>query len=245
MLRIICRVALLFVLAVAGCSDSDGDSQEPDTVQLDLEVIEFEPGTSVDPPLEGAEVCVADTGNCAISDTEGMVTLEIPADSEIELLVTADGYAPTITPQTTTDQDITTQVTPLLTDAVATVLSGALGAPYPPDGTGVVAVSVLTAPIDDQDNGIAGVTLTTSGSETLFYLDENEIPRSDLSATTEPSGAGGLIDVPPGTVELTLGGTATNCVIVAGWPGGDAMSVRLPVRDGYFTQGFVTCDPVD
>lgn len=245
MFRTVCLASAISVLIVAGCSDDEGGSDEPSTVQLDLEVIEFEPGTSVDPPLEGAEVCVADTDNCAISDADGMVTLDIPANSELEILVTADGYAPTITPQTTTDQDITTQVTPMLADAVATVLSGALGTPYPPDGTGVVAVSVLTAPIDDQDNGIAGVTLTPDASGTLFYLDENEIPRTDISATTEPSGAGGLIEVSPGTVELTLGGTATNCVIVAGWPGSDAFSVRLPVRDGYFTQGFVTCDPVD
>lgn len=214
------------------------------TVQLDLQVIEFEPGASMDPPLEGAEVCVADTSNCNTSDSEGMVMLDVPANSELELLVTAEGYGPTLTPLTTSEDDVDGQVTPLLTDEVLTVLAGALGTPYPPGGDGLIAVSVLTEPITAQDNGIAGVTLTPDSSATVYYLDENEIPRTDIGATTEPSGAGGLIEVAPGTWELTLGGTASNCAVVSGWPGSDSTTVRLPVRAGHITQGFVTCQPV-
>lgn len=84
-------------LALSGCSDSD-DGGGTATVQLDLQVIEFEPGADTDPPFEGAEVCVADTTNCGTSDGDGMVTLQIPANSERELLVTAEGYGPTPTP---------------------------------------------------------------------------------------------------------------------------------------------------
>ncbi|MGB5701625.1 MAG: hypothetical protein WBM48_02315 [Polyangiales bacterium] len=231
-------------LALSGCSDSDDGGGGTATVQLDLQVIEFEPGADTDPPFEGAEVCVADTTNCGTSDADGMVTLQIPANSELELLVTAEGYGPTLTPQTTTDEDITTQQTPLISDATLTVLAGALGTEYPLGENGLVALSVLTAPITADNNGIAGVTLTPDPAATVYYLDENEIPRTDISATTEPSGAGGLIEVAPGTYELELGATASNCVVVAGWPGSSASSVSLPVRAGFITQGFMTCDSV-
>jgi len=231
-------LALLFLL---GCSSS---SESDETVMLDLSVVEFEPGADMDTPFEGAEVCVADTSECATSDADGMARLEIPANSELELLVTANGYAPTLTPQTTADQDITTQVTPLLSDATATLLAGVLDTPYPPGNNGLVAVSVLTAPITDNNNGIGGVTLTPDRAAVTYYLDENEFPTRDLSATTAPSGAGGLIEVVAGTWELELGGTASNCVVVAGWPGSTESSVRVPVRAGFITQAFVTCDPV-
>jgi hypothetical protein len=55
--------------------------------------------------------------------------------------------------------------------------------------------------------------------------------------------ASGYIELAPGTWEIALGGTAANCVIVAGWPGGGADSVRFPIQDGFFTQAIVTCDP--
>jgi hypothetical protein len=242
--RIIFGLGVLLVFALAGCGDDDGGSEPGQTVQLDLQVIEFEPGASVDPPLEGAEVCEADTSNCDTSDSEGMVTLDVPANSELELLVNADGYGPTLTPLTTSEDDVDGQVTPLLTEDVLTVLAGALGTPYPLTDDGLIAVSALVAPVSGQDNGIGGVTFTPDSSGTLYYLDENEIPRTDISATTEPSGAGGLVEVAPGTLELTLGGTASNCTIASGWPGSDSTSIRLPVRAGYITQGFVTCDPV-
>jgi hypothetical protein len=47
----------------------------------------------------------------------------------------------------------------------------------------------------------------------------------------------------PGEYEITLGGTASNCVVVSGWPGSDDDSIRLPVRAGFFMQAFVACDP--
>ena len=243
------NVLMCVAWTLVGCGESTNDGSggtggSSATVMIDLSVLQFEPGTNVDPPLEGAEVCVENTTNCVTSDAAGMARLEIPANSELALLVTADGFGPTVTPQTTTDQDITTQVAPLLADATVTLLAGVLNTPYPPGANGLVALSVLTAPITDNNNGIPGVTLTPDREAAVYYLDENEIPRRDLSATTAPSGAGGLIEVAPGTWELELGGTASNCVVVAGWPGSTESSVRLPVRAGFITQGFVTCDPV-
>jgi hypothetical protein len=241
MIRTMQQVGVLATTVLLGCGSG---SKSDKTVTLDLTVVEFEPGSDVDTPFEGAEVCVADTSNCATSDVDGIAQLEIPANSELALLVTAEGYTPTLTPQTTSDQDINGQLTPLLSDETVTLLAGVLNTPYPPGDNGIVAISVLTAPVTGSNNGIAGVTITPHPEATVFYLDENEFPTRDLSTTTAPSGAGGLIEVAPGTWEIELGGTASNCVIVAGWPGSTDNSVRFPVRAGFITEGFVTCDPV-
>jgi hypothetical protein len=244
-------LAIVFAWTLVGCGDSDGDGAggtggtggSVDTVTVDLSVVEFEPLTS-DTPIEGAEVCVADTTNCATSDADGMVTMEVAANAEIVFEVTAEGYGPTLTPQTTTDENITTQLSPLLADSVISLLAGILGTPYPFEGTGVIAISSLVEPLGADGNGIAGVTYTPDETLTSFYLDEDEIPRVEATATAEPSGAGGFIEVAAGTYEVQLGGTASNCVVVAGWPGSGANSVRLPVRAGFITQGIVSCDPV-
>lgn len=241
-------LAIVFAWTLVGCGDSNDDGTggtggSADTVTVDLTVVEFEPLTT-DTPLEGAEVCVADTTNCATSDADGMVTMVVPANAEIVFEVTATGYGPTLTPQTTTDQDVATQLSPLLADSVVGLLAGILDTPYPFEGTGVIAISTLVEPVGADGNGIGGVTYTPDQTLTSFYLDQDEIPRVEATATAEPSGAGGFIEVAPGTYEVTLGGTASNCVVVAGWPGNGAGSVRLPVRAGFITQGIVTCDPV-
>jgi hypothetical protein len=231
---------ITLTLGLAGCGD---DSDGPGTVTVSLSVVEFQPGMN-DLPLEGAEVCVSDSTNCATSDADGVVTMVVPANAEIVFEVTATGYGPTLTPQTTTDQDVATQLSPLLADSVVGLLAGILDTPYPFEGTGVIAISTLVEPVGADGNGIGGVTYTPDQTLTSFYLDQDEIPRVEATATAEPSGAGGFIEVAPGTYEVTLGGTASNCVVVAGWPGNGAGSVRLPVRAGFITQGIVTCDPV-
>jgi len=212
-------------------------------VTIDFTVIAFEPGEdNVNVP--GVEVCVADTTNCATTDAEGLVVLTLPANTETALTVIGEGYTPTLAPQTTTDADLTNIVTAVLTDALASLLAGVLGTPYPLGDLGLVAISALVAPATDDDNGIAGVTYTLDQEPTPYYLDENGFPTFDLMATTAPDGAGGYVELSPGEYEITLGGTASNCVVVSGWPGSDDSSIRLPVRAGFFTQAFVTCDPV-
>lgn len=238
---------LVFAFAATGCGESGGDtgaggSGPPATVTVEFAVIDFQPGQP-NIPFEGAQVCVLDSTNCATSDAEGLATLEAPANAETGFEVTAEGYSPTIAPQTTSDEDLTT-LTAILSDTLAGSLAALLGTPYPPDGTGILAISAVTAPIADDENGIPGVTFTADRTAISYYLDENELPSLDLTETTTPSGAGGYIELEPGTVEVSLGGTASNCVVVSGWPGSDASSLRLPIRDGFFTQAFVTCDPV-
>lgn len=220
---------LLGALTLFGCADSGGTGSggtggSSDTVTIELTVIAFEPGEdNVNVP--GAEVCVADSTNCATTDAEGLVVLTLPANAEIALTVIAEGFTPTLAPQTTTDVDLTMLQTAVLSDTIAALLAGVLGTPYPLGDVGLIAISALTDPPTDDDNGIPGVTYTL-----------------DLMATTAPDGVGGYIELSPGEYEITLGGTASNCVVVSGWPGSDDSSIRLPVRAGFFTQAFVTCE---
>ena len=255
--RVVMVVVLGSASALIGCGSSNEESTGGTpggggsggdgggaTVQLAVQVIAFEPGLDMNVPFEGAEVCLADTDNCDTSDAEGNIELEVPAGSELELLVNAADFSPVLTPIATADEDLADLLAPIISEATLTLLAGALGTPYPPVGTGYLAVSAVVAPIADVANGIAGITMTPTEEAAVYYLDENEFPTYDISATTEPAGVGGLVEVAPGTWELELGGTASNCVIVEGWPGSTATSARFPIREGYFTQGFVTCDPV-
>jgi len=229
-------------IALMGCGESSDQSSPAATVGFELEVIAFEPGED-DVIVSGAEVCVADTSNCGTTDANGLVELTLPANSEVTLTVVADGYGPVVSPQLTTDVDSTEIRTALLTESVTALLAGVLGTPYPFEGVGAIAVSVLTAPITAVDNGIPGVTCVL-GTEPTYYLDENGFPSFDLTATTRPDGVCGYVEMAPGEYEISLGGTASNCAPVSAWPGSGADSIRLPVRAGSFTQAFVVCDAV-
>jgi len=79
------KAVVVAILGCAlGCGSSSGDTGGK-TVQFRMEVIVFEPSEG-DVPLEGVEVCVVDTDNCATSDVTGFVTLALPANSELSLL---------------------------------------------------------------------------------------------------------------------------------------------------------------
>ncbi len=236
------QVALLLgaVLAAVGCSDSDDDGTA--TVTVSLRVIQFEPG-GADTGIPDVEVCVSDLPDCDTTDEDGFVTLEVPANEELAFEAVGEGFVSTLQPQTTTDQNLSGIVIPMLTVDLFAAFSLVVGVPYPPDGVGVVGISALVAPTSDPDNGIAGITFTTDTNGIPYYLDENEVPSLTLTETTVPSGAGGLLEVAPGEVEVELGGTASNCVLASAWPGANASSIRFPIEAGFLTQVFVTCDP--
>lgn len=233
---------VLLGLAVVGCSD-DGNNDVPGgTVTFELEVIEFVPDVA-DVAIEGVEICVIDTTNCEMTNANGLATLTLPANSEVTLRIDKSGYAPTVSPQTTKDLDVTGIRTAVLSDATSALMAGVLGTAYPLGDTGVIAISALTDPATADDNGIAGVTFALA-QEPTYYLDENGFPSFDLSATTSPDGVGGYIELPPGVHEITVGGTASNCNLLSAWPGTTEDSIRLPVAAGAFTQAFIVCDAV-
>jgi hypothetical protein len=234
-------VSLMVSALVFGCASSSGDESR-DTVDLTMDVIGFAPGMG-DVALEGVEVCVRDTTNCETSDEDGFVTLTLPANSEVTLTVIQEGYTPTLSPQLTGNEDVDGLRTALLDEQTSRLLAGVLGTPYPLTG-GVIAISALEPPLRRDDNGIAGIELT-SGERTPYYLDEASFPTFDIDATTEPDGAGGFVELPNGVYEIAVGGSAANCEIASAWPGSTADSIRVPAAIGFFTQAFLACDAVE
>jgi hypothetical protein len=105
-----------------------------------------------------------------------------------------------------------------------------LMSPYPPRGTGTVQLYGAWA-------GAIFELLGATG--TAYYVRENGDWRGDLTATTY-QGGGGFVEVGPSDFQINLGGTAVNCSVAWGWPGG-ANSIRFPVREGYTTAASVTC----
>jgi hypothetical protein len=110
-------VALLGALGWAGCGDDDGDvpiDAGSDATIEDAGGIDAwmrgDAGTTASwtvtvrdlvsgNRLQLAEVCVVDVPQlpCAITDTEGRATLDVPIDLELQLRTTALRYVPTVT----------------------------------------------------------------------------------------------------------------------------------------------------
>lgn len=82
-----------------------------------------------------------------------------------------------------------------------------------------------------------------SGGAELLSKRERR-PLTGLSETTAPSGGGGFTELPPGTDEIELGGTAANCALRTAWAGTGADRVKVPVEAGFFTDAYVVCDAV-
>jgi len=109
------------------------------------------------------------------------------------------------------------------------------------------ALIALTAVTDPQaaDSGVAGLTYTLVDAQGQgYYLDAYGIPVTTLSETTAPSGAGGFVELPPGTYEIALGGAASNCELLTAWAGSSPDQVKVPVEAGFFTDAYILCDPV-
>lgn len=225
---------------LTACGDESSSSS---TVILGLTVLSFEPGQE-QAPVSGAEVCVLGTDDCDTSDGTGQVFLPIPANAESAVTITADGFNPTVSPQIAEEVDLVGREATVISTTTARALATVLDLEYPLTDTGVIAITVLTDPVDDPDNGIPGITFTlTEPAGRRYYLDENGIPQTEIDATTAPLGTGGFIEVSTGTYEIELGGTASNCEPLAGWVGSVANSVRVPVEAGFFTDTYVVCDP--
>jgi hypothetical protein len=235
----------LIVMSAWMVASCESDASTPATVTLELTVVSFEPGE--DPvPISGAEVCLLGTDDCGTTDADGFATVQIPANAESAVTVTADGFNPTISPQVAEGSRLAMREVTVLSEALIAVLAAALNTPYPPIDTGFVAVTALTDPPQADDNGILGVSYTlTDPQGQRYYLDENGFPDTDLTATTAPLGAGGFIELAPGVHKVELGGTANNCTLLAAWAGDSPTSIRVPVEDGFFTDAYVICDPVE
>ena len=234
------RFAKLFwvpvaVLVSAGCNEVTPGSTAP----LTLSVRGWSAETGrYSQPLEGAQACEGDTDdNCVFSDAEGNAILWLPVDQEIFYTVRKEGYDPSlfvaVIPESGRADTANMPTDKIMADVYQRAMS-----PYPRLGTGEIAIETLP--------NLEGATFELSGATGTPYYQEGRgddiTYRLDLDATTS-RGAGGFLEVPPGsTVTVVFGGTAQSCAPGrSGWPGDIPNSVRVPVRAGYTTLVSVNC----
>jgi len=200
---------------------------------LPIEFVEGEPT-----PLAGVTACEAETTNCAVTDSTGRAELQLPVDTETHYTNVKDGYGSQLRADVLTAAGDT--VGPFMrVDADLKIQYERVMSPYPQVDTGTVYVLVGQV----GGGSIEGATLKLIGATggTAFYLDEEGKWDPDLPATTS-TGQGGFVEVRSGLVEVEIGGTASNCLVVRAWPSDSANTIRLPVRQDYMTVAVVNCD---
>ena len=233
-------VCALGVVPLVGCSETAGDgggcggSGTATLTVLPLEIDEQDHGT----PLPGVTVCENGTTNCDLSDSTGRAVLQLCVDQETSYTVEKDEYGSQLRADVLTAAGDT--VGPFMrVDADLKIQYERVMSPYPQVDTGTVYVLVGQV----GGGSIEGATLKLIGATggTAFYLDEEGKWDPDLPATTS-TGQGGFVEVRSGLVEVEIGGTASNCLVVRAWPSDSANTIRLPVRQDYMTVAVVNCD---
>ena len=226
---------------IGGCSDVDAPL---DRVEVQVLVKDSFEQTG----LEGAQVCEMGTAvpNCETTDTSGAATLRLPANQELSYSVEKEAYGsilyPVVTGSTSANLDSN-----MWSDESLTNVFTDLRSPYPFSNTGAIGLIITPR--------FAGATFElVNATGTSFYEDEEDNWRLDLEGTTlggtgrrTAFGVGGFVEVPPGTFQVEIGGTAQDCAISVvggaqrGWPGDAPNRVRVPVREGFFTRVVLLC----
>jgi len=185
------------------------------------------------PPLEGVDLCEADTTNCATTDAAGVAQIRVPANQEVTYTLSKDGFVPYVVGDVS-EPPVIGGTWPMISDALMEAVGERVGFTWPSDD-GLVPLAAF--PLQ------AGVTWEIDdGTATVYYMDEACLAQTDLTATTSV-GRGGFLDVSVGVREIEFGGAATNCTTGIAWPGAGANQIRVPVRAGHMGFGSMNCDP--
>jgi len=183
-------------------------------------------------PLQGVNLCETDnTTNCALSNDDGQVTIDLPI-GETSYTLEKEGWGSHLVGRVMPPDGLPSEVFTMGSDQHYKQQHDRLDSPWPMRGTGAVLLSVAWA----------GATFELfDATGTAYYVHEygEWRPWPDLTATTS-RGGGGFVGVGPGDFQINLGGTAVGCVPAIGWPGVEN-SIRFPVREGYITVATVTC----
>jgi hypothetical protein len=249
--RFVCACAL-GVVALIGCNDESstagsggtGGTGGVDTVARIAVIRGWGSQTGFTELLEGVEICETDTDHCVLTDAAGRATVQVPIDQEFSFTLEKEGYAPYLLAGVMPAEPEMFTAFGMATDERIAYHHELVMSPYPMEGTG--SVIVLTEPrfstIPTGCVGVAGVTFDLGyAAGKVYYYDEQGNWDADLSATS-CWGWGGFTEVPPGEVQVEIGGNAENCVVLSGWPGELENSVRTPIRAGYLSWLHVSCD---
>lgn len=130
---------LIWLLAVGFLAVACNDVAEKDTAPLELTIADLQ-----DQVVEGVQVCEGDTDNCALSDSNGQVTLQVPFGQEIFYTISKEGYYSGVFAEVVTENGLrATQG--IQTDSETAPFFEELMSAYPQRGTGAVQIFMLPA----------------------------------------------------------------------------------------------------
>ena len=200
--------------------------------------------TLIGAPVEDVKVCAPGLPDipCTRSDENGGWKLPgLPVDTDVIVTAKHPDMVPTLFPQHTSMswyEWYKVAVPPDLADNNA----DRMGLQDRADRGNVLFLTWegLNIDGDDTDN-VSGVRAEVRGGGTLFYGNALTLADPDLNATSG-SGSGGLVNVPPGTIEVRLKGEGGRCAsepmfhhaAADGW-------IPVPVRAGWNTAIDVMC----
>lgn len=205
-------------------------------------------------PLTGVRVCQLDTDNCANSDAEGIVKLDVPrTNEETAFTMEKEGYGSWVYPNVTDEEfhegheEPNPTIFPMYTDEHLAIIAEQLRTPYPWRG-GMVALIRWVSPHPGVTFIPVGPTVDQVGAS--FYWDASTGQYSlDATATPQflylseyPLAEGGFTEVTPGVHQFEFAGTAGDCTHASwAWPGDGPNRIRIPVLEGHITYGSMRC----
>ena len=230
-------IALLSVTATGACSEGTGSS----SVRITGQITEFDPdsqGAGV--PIADVEICQFASFNCAFTDENGEYGLWLLQNRNVELSIIKEGFGSVLIARFSGTEDLVGDAI-MATDAVLSELASEIGTPYPPDGTGALAVTTFQGAVSD-GNPLAGVSYALTGSSgRSFYVNDSGVLETSLTET-QAFGTGGFVELAPVVVTLQLSGAGVNCTSDNSWSAAASNAFRLPIQAGFTTQCAVSCE---
>ena len=178
-------------------------------------------------PLAGVAVCLQGRDQCTQTDADGRYRLEdVPANSDLVLLLQADAYAWGLVPLSVASSDHEVAPVSLGSTLLMELQSGLIGADSIP-GRGQLVFGV--------SNGIAGdginvpeitAALEPPSGDGPFYTTPAGLPNAQLRATSV-NGSGVMVNLEPGRFTLNLSGLPNGCTMVLGW--GEPQAIEFDI----------------
>jgi hypothetical protein len=245
MTRPLNRTLCLLLLGSIGCKAAD-----PPTCEEGEDTACFRGvfRTLIGAPIEGFEVCAPDLPeiDCTTTDEDGGWKLPgLPRDTDVIITAAHPDYVPSLFAQNTGMSWYEWYKVGIPTN-IADSNAGRLDTENDPTRGHMLFLAWEGLNIDGEDtDAVPGVTLETAGGGRVFYGNALQLADPDRTETSS-SGSGGVLNVPPGEMEVRLRAPAGRCAHEPMFHPtvGDAGWIPVPVRAGWTTAIDVMC-PVD